>query len=1006
VVGETRYGRRLTGCDGEERLERHGEDAGLAGMPVRFVGSRRDFLRATGFAVAGALGTSCTRAPVRHAVPLLEAPEHVVPGRALWYATTCAACSAGCGVLAKVRDGRPVKLEGHPDHPLSRGGLCAVGQAHLLGLYDAHRFRRPLWGGQPTDWATVDAELGARFARLRATGAAVRLLSTTVHSPTIRRMVAQFLATFADGAHVEYDPMSASAILEAHAVTHGRPVLPRYRFDRADLIVGVEADFLGTWISPVEFTAGYASRRKPEEGRLAWHVQIESRLSLTGSKADRRIVATPDEIARLLEGAARAVETGAPAEGVAGDLAARLREARGRSLVVCGLQDLAVQILCNRLNAALGNYGHTLDIDEPSFQRRGRDEAIEQLWREIDEGRVQALIVWRANPVLDLPGADRLARVPLLVSVAERPDETTALAHVVCPDHHPLESWGDSEPVSGLVGLMQPLVRPLGETRAFVESLAQWSGAARSARELVRETWQSLVFPYQQDEPEFERFWVRSLQAGFWTLAAGPRAVPPSPLDSRAGRVAAASRPMATGEVAASRQPAGDEQSDETLWLVLYHAVAVRGSDHAYNPWLHELPDPITKVVWDNYASLSPGLAARLGVADGDVVRVAVDGRAVELPAFVQPGQHDRVVAVALGYGGVATERFAAFGRHWFGGQPTVGPHGRVGVSATPLLEFRHRLLQYARPGVRVTPTGRRHPLASTQEHHTLTAPPGLAPPGAAPRPIIQEVAAADLTPTRPEVAEPPADLWPPEHHYPGHRWGMVIDLNACTGCSACVVACQAENNIPVVGKDEVRRSREMHWLRLDRYYAEEAEGLRVAHQPMLCQHCEHAPCETVCPVLATVHSAEGLNQQVYNRCVGTRYCANNCPYKVRRFNWFQYAAPQGTERLVLNPDVTVRSRGVMEKCTFCVQRIQEAKIDAKRRGTTLRDGEVQTACQQSCPAQAIVFGDLNDPASRVAKLMASGRRYVVLEELNVRPSVAYLKIVRQPDGRGGDPRE
>jgi molybdopterin-containing oxidoreductase family iron-sulfur binding subunit len=462
--------------------------------------------------------------------------------------------------------------------------------------------------------------------------------------------------------------------------------------------------------------------------------------------------------------------------------------------------------------------------------------------------------------------------------------------------------------------------------------------------------------------------------------------------------------------LSAHRPPEG------TYSLILYSKVGMPDASHAYNPWLHELPDPISKVTWDNYVCLSPALAAGLGVGDGDVVRLETGAGGdrpgeLELPAFVQPGQHDRVVAVALGYGSLLSERFANIGPPWLQAGPTVGPDGLVGKNAARFLAWIGGSLRFGLDGVRLTKTGRHQPLASTQSYHQVAVPQHLTLPGQERRPIIrettlaayrQEPAPATISRTAmggPALPGATEDLWPADHPLTRPHWGMVIDLNACTGCSACVVACQVENNIPVVGKDEVRRQREMHWLRIDRYYTERDGGVDVAHQPMLCQHCGNAPCEVVCPVLATVHSDEGLNQQVYNRCVGTRYCANNCPYKVRRFNWFDYAHDDRLQNLVLNPDVTVRSRGVMEKCTFCVQRIEEAKREARQ---PLRDGALQTACQQSCPAQAIVFGNLNDPTSRVARLAVGPRSYQVLGELNIRPSVSYLSLVRNRPADGG----
>jgi molybdopterin-containing oxidoreductase family iron-sulfur binding subunit len=444
--------------------------------------------------------------------------------------------------------------------------------------------------------------------------------------------------------------------------------------------------------------------------------------------------------------------------------------------------------------------------------------------------------------------------------------------------------------------------------------------------------------------------------------------------------------------------------------LVLYAKVGMPNASHAYNPWLHELPDPVTKAVWDNYACLSPAAAERLGVVQGDLLRLDVGGAGnAELPVLVQPGQHDGVVAVALGYGSELSRRFAHVGPQWIERKPTVGPAGVVGVNVVPLMAVNAGGRRFSGSSVNVTSTGRSYELALTQDYHSIDVPAHLAPPDQRRRPNIQETTLAAILHPTTEHGEGrgkhhEASLWPDDHQYTGHHWGMAIDLTTCTGCSACVVACQVENNVPVVGKDEVRRNREMHWIRIDRYYAGEGDDVSVSHQPMMCQHCDNAPCETVCPVLATVHSDEGLNQQVYNRCVGTRYCMNNCPYKVRRFNWFEYAHEDGHANMALNPDITIRSRGVMEKCSLCVQRIQEAKIEAKRLGKTVADGDIQTACQQSCPASAIVFGDMNDPQSALSKLIASDRHYRVLEELNVRPTVGYLEIVRnRPQADGGE---
>lgn len=969
--------------------------------------ARREFLKAAGFTFLGAALTGCQRAPVEKAIPYLVKPEEIIPGRAYFYSSTCGGCSAGCGLLVKNRDGRPIKLEGNPEHPLSRGGLCAVGQASILGLYDSRRTLHPLREGQEATWEEVDRNITDKLEEIRREGGAVRFLSDSISSPTTLATLEAFLGRFRNARHIVYDPLSCSAIPDAYEQTHGVRLLPHFRFEKAEVVVSLDADFLGTWISPVEYTAGYQAARSLEANppRFSYHVQFESRMSLTGSKADQRIRVAPQQLGLVLThlAAALATLTGASlqTEGIEEppvskellqEIAQRLWEAKGRSLVVCGSQDVSTQVLCNFINHLLDSYGSTINLEFPSHQRRGHDRELQSLLEELRAGKIAALFISDVNPVYDLPEGDQLApllqQVPLVVSLDGKQNETTDLAPYVCPHPHYLESWGDQEPVRGVVSLLQPCLQPLGNTRALTESLAAWMGAPKSAQDILRENWQARVFPRQKKESSFQAFWDHAVHDGFVELE-GTRAISVRPFAAGAVHPILSARVLGENEFA----------------LVLYPKVGILDGRHADNPWLQELPDPITKVTWDNYACLSPAAAAEMHVREGDVVRLGSgltkgnDPKELELPVVVQPGQHDRVVAVALGYGSKATERFAGMGPRWLEGKATVGETGRVGVSAAPWLQLAEGALQYWRAPVKLQQGGKHLTLASTQTYGGIRVPQHLATPGAERRPVIQETT---LKAYRDEVTsgkhgedEEHEDLWSQDHLYPGHRWAMVINLNACTGCSACVIACQAENNVPVVGKDEVRRRRVMHWIRIDRYYAGDDADVEVAHQPMLCQHCENAPCETVCPVLATVHNAEGLNQQIYNRCVGTRYCSNNCPYKVRRFNWFDYPHEDRLENMVCNPDVTVRSRGVMEKCSFCVQRIQEAKIEAKRKGEPLRDGILQTACQQSCPAGAIVVGDKNDPNSLVSQLLRSSRRYYVLQEINVRPSIGYLKLVR-----------
>lgn len=996
---------------GDGSFDHHVEDEPASPEQATTLPSRREFLKLAGFAFAGTAFSGCERAPVEYSLAPLVQPEEIVPGRAYDYASTCGGCSAGCGLLAKVRDGRPIKLEGNPEHPLSHGGLCAAGQSSLLGLYDRLRLQQPLHAGTPAGWNEVDQAIRARLAEIGNQGGAVRFLTGSVPSPATRALIQRFLSQFADARHVVHDARSCSAILAAHERTHGVRLLPRYRIDKAQTIISFDADFLGHWISPVEFTAAYQRARRMEgpAPRPSYHVQFESRLSLTGSKADRRLVLAPGEVglvmshlATRLAGKAGVVlhndqlEKAPVEESFLDRLADDLWQQRQRSLVVCGAQDVNDQVLCNFLNHLLDNYGSTLDLEHHSFQKQGNEPDLEHLLREIHEDKVAALFVYQCNPVHDVPAGDALSvalrRVPLLVSCGERLDETARLAEYVCPVPHYLESWSDAEAVGGVVSLVQPAISPLGNARPLLESLAVWMGKPQSARELLQARWEQDVFPRRLGGEAFQEFWDHTLHDGFALVA--PQAGLAQPFDPETVRLVPR----------ASRPPEG------TYSLALYAKTGMPDASHAYNPWLHELPDPLSKVTWDNYACLSPASAARLGVENGDVVRLeAADARgkllALELPALVQLGQHDQVVAVALGYGSLLSARFARIGPQWLEAAPTVGADGLVGKNAALFLTWVEGHLRPIQGGVQVRKTGRKHPLAATQSYDLLAVPAHLAVGGQVRQPIIREMTLNELARNESKDATagigkdrpsgPNENLWPADHPTTGPRWGMVIDLSACTGCSACVVACQAENNIPVVGKDEVRRHREMHWLRIDRYYTEREGAVDVAHQPMLCQHCGNAPCEAVCPVLATLHSDEGLNEQVYNRCVGTRYCANNCPYKVRRFNWFDYAHDDSLQNLVLNPDVTVRSRGVMEKCTFCVQRIEQARIETGGQGQPIADGAVQTACQQSCPAHAIVFGDLNDPISRVARLTVDPRSYRVLEELNVRPSVSYMAVVR-----------
>jgi Fe-S-cluster-containing dehydrogenase component len=942
--------------------------------------SRRDFLTLMGFSLGAA---ACSRGSTQQAVPLVAAAEDLTPGVPNWYATTCAGCSASCSVLVKTRDGRPIKVEGNPDAPLFGGGTCAVGQATVLSLYDGRRLRQPLWLGSPVSWEEVDGQVQSRLRTAIAAPGRVVLLSGTLTSPSTRDIVARWSTRYSNFRHLVYEPVSYAAIGRAHEACFDRAVLPHYRFDKAALVVGFEADFLGTWLSPVEFTSQYAQSRKPGRS-MARHVHFESGLSLTGANADVRHAVAPSEIALVALALLERLQQVDPDRGVDESrlpvatsaldaLALRLRQHRGESLVVCGIQDVAMQTVVARINHLLGNIGRTIELSPCSVQKQGDDEGVAALVDEMQRGEIHALLLYGVNPIYDYPDQEAfrrgLERVGLSVSFADRIDETAAHVHAVCPDHHYLEAWGDAEPVTGCFSLTQPTITPLFDTRAAQDSLLKWLGEAQDYRHYLRAYWQRHLHPRTGGQGDFDAFWDRTLQAGF--VQTGVPLERPATFNGNVE--AAASRIREAHRRAASSGGSGRFE------LHVYETVALRDGRHANNPWLQELPDPITKLTWGHAVAIASSAADRLGLRDGEIVLVKSGDVHVELPIYRQPGQSPATVSIARGYG-----------------RTHAGAVGNgVGVNASRFLRIADEgLLHLPATVVALEKTGRFASLAATQTHHSMEG-----------RPLVREATLqeflADPT-TGIEPASPQPSLW--TGRAPGgHTWGLTIDLSSCTGCSACLIACQAENNVPVVGKDEVGRSREMHWIRVDRYYAGSADAPDVVFQPVMCQHCANAPCETVCPVLATVHSSDGINEQIYNRCVGTRYCENNCPYKVRRFNWFRYAnnprfdftmnSPLGA--MVLNPDVVVRSRGVMEKCSLCIQRIQAGKVAAEQSGKPIADGQIQTACQQACPAKAIVFGDVQDHGSQAARLREGRRYYRLLDELGTRPGVGYLSKIR-----------
>ncbi|SMO39240.1 TAT-variant-translocated molybdopterin oxidoreductase [Solitalea koreensis] len=972
---------------------------------------RRDFLKSLGFSVGAVALAACNTTPVTKAVPYLIKPEEITPGIPNYYTS---ASKDGYSILVKTREGRPIKIEGNPNCPVAHGGVDAAGQASVIDLYDSTKLQGPLLKGNESSWEEVDEFVKKELAKVSASGKKVVILSSTINSPSTNAVIADFIKAYPTAKQVTYEPVSYSGIINANKNSFDKAVLPSYKFENAEVIVSFGADFLGTWISPVEFTRAYVSNRNAKKlkktKKMSRHIQFETELSLTGSNADVRIPVKPSQnglailglynnIAKLAGAQTFSASTPEFAGNIISKTANELWANKGKSLVVAGSNDVSVQILVNAINELLGNYGSTIDLDNVSLQNKGNDAEMIELVNEMNRGEVGAIFIYGVNPSYSYPKAAdfsaAMKKVSLKVSFNERADETSKLADVIAPDHHFLEAWNDAEPKLGTFIIAQPTINHIYDTRAAQKGLLVWANNPIEYVDYIKNVWNTTIFP-QVGVAALQDSWDNALRAGF--VQAAPKTA------QQYTHARELTQSVVSTILAGSKVDAGK------LELTVYKHTNIGDGRGANNPLLQENPDPVSKVTWDNYIAIAPATAKEMGINEGDVLEVASTTYSTTLPVLIQPGQALGTASIALGYG-----------------RTDAGKCGNgVGKNAYPFVSIVNGTMQnYS--SVTVKPNGDSYELAQTQTHHSIEG-----------RDIVRETTLAEYaknpaagSQSHHEIANVAQrnakgeeerykegnvklfNIWE-DKEKKGHHWGMAIDLNACTGCGSCIVSCSIENNVAVVGRDEVRRRREMHWLRIDRYYAEVEKGtegyvegaVEVIHQPMLCQHCDHAPCETVCPVLATMHSSEGLNQMAYNRCFGTRYCANNCPYKVRRFNWFNYADNEDFDyymnnpmgKLVLNPDVTVRTRGVMEKCSMCVQRIQAGKLKAKMENRQLVDGDIKTACQQSCPANAIVFGDINDPASEVSKLLKNERTFYVLEELNVQPGIGYLTMVRNKE--------
>jgi len=925
---------------------------------------RREVLKLLGASLGLAGLMACTKQPDEKIVPYVKAPEDAVPGRPLFFASAFTLGGAAAGILVESHTGRPTKIEGNPDHPGSLGATDAHAQASLLTMYDPDRSQALIKEGRISSWVAFQAAAAAvREDLLARKGAGFRILTETVTSPTLAGQIRGLLEEMPEARWHQYEPVTRDGARAGAKIAFGEVVNTVYQLESADVVLSLDADFLGSGLGAVRYAREFAQRRKVHEGaKMNRLYVVEPTPSVTGAVADHRLALSSTEI----EGFARALaaalglsvpgaQAGGPAEWVRA-VAADLQKHRGASLVIAGdYQPASVHAMAHAINVALGNVSKTVIYTQPVEAEPAEQlSSLRDLVADMNAGKVNTLLILGGNPVFDAPAdlafAGSLNKVPLRIHLGLYEDETAELCHRHIPETHFLEAWSDAQAYDGTAGIIQPLIAPLYGGKSAHEILTVFSGQPdRSGHDIVKAFWQG-----RQPGDGFEQAWRKFLHDG---VIAG--ATPPS-------KPVVLKKDFATA-LDAPKQARGLEitfRPDPTIW----------DGRFANNGWLQELPKPLTKLTWDNAALVSPKAAERLGLSNGDLAELRYGGRALEAPVWIMPGQAENTVTVHLGYG------------RWRSGKIGTG----VGFNAYAI---RTSAAPWSDGGLEIHKTGRKHPLACTQDHQSMEG-----------RNLVR-TGTLDEYRKDPHFAhhgthEPETGLTLyPGFEYKGYAWGMAIDLNACTGCGACVVACQAENNIPVVGKEQVIRGREMHWIRVDRYFQGGLDNPETHQQPVMCQHCENAPCEVVCPVGATAHSEEGLNQMAYNRCVGTRYCSNNCPYKVRRFNFFRFA-DWSTESLkpMRNPDVTVRSRGVMEKCTYCVQRINHARIEAEKEDRRIRDGEVVTACQAVCPSQAIVFGDINDPNSRVAKLKKASLNYGILTELNTRPRTTYLARVRNPN--------
>jgi MoCo/4Fe-4S cofactor protein with predicted Tat translocation signal len=948
--------------------------------------NRRDVLKLMAASTAMAGLSACTKLPTEKIVPYVRPPEELIPGRPLFYATSMQYHGVATGLLVESHLGRPTKIEGNTEHPGSRGGTDVFAQASILNMYDPDRSQNVIHEGRLSNWADFDAAMGNARLAFGDKGAGLRILTKTVTSPTLGAQIKKLLAAYPEAKWHQYEVGSGDSVREGTRMAFGRPINPVYHFEQADVVVSLDADFIGAGSGHVRHIRDFSSRRNLEEGpssKLNRLYVVESMPTSTGAMADHRLPLRSSEVegfARQLAGAvgvsvpggANASAAKVPADWVSA-LGRDLTRHRGSCLIVAGEQQPAfVHALAHAMNAALGNVGKTVTYTE-SLEANpvNQLESLRDLVNDLNAGKVNFLLILGGNPLYDAPAdfnfATALRNAKLSVHTGLYNDETAEFCQWHGPATHYLEAWSDGRAYDGTVGIVQPLIAPLYGGRSEHEIVAVLLGDTTSGYDQVRNYWQE---QRTDKDKAFEAFWETSLHDGLMAGTALPTISVPLRSDFANG---------------AGAQTSGEANDIEVVFRL---DPTIGNGEYSNNSWLQETPKPVTRLTWDNAAMISPATAHQFGLATGDYVSLRISGGEARAGVFIVPGHADNSVTLHLGYG-----RSRA-------GKVGTGP----GFNAYLLRTSGGASIGH---GLRIDKTGKKYAFAAVQHQYAIDfdGHSGELESETAFRRDLVQIATLEEFRNNPDFARNPADeavkdlsIYP-GFKYEGYSWGMSIDLNRCVGCNACVVACQSENNIAVVGKDQVMRGRVMHWIRIDTYFRGGLDNPEMYYEPLPCMQCENAPCEYVCPVGATSHSSEGLNDMTYNRCVGTRYCSNNCPYKVRRFNFYLYS-DYDTPSLfgVRNPNVTVRSRGVMEKCTYCVQRINAAKIRSEVENRSVRDGEIVTACQQACPAEAIVFGNINDKNSRVAKLKAQSRNYGLLEELNTRPRTTYLARVRNPN--------